>query len=127
MTISELIENAVKYENATETSEAIDIRFSIEDDIITIIVSNPVTDKKHIEVLKDHINKIINAGDRRQLFTERVRNLMENEQSGKSQLGLYRIAYEGKFNLSYTYENDIITVIARRGKEETQEQNYAKL
>jgi hypothetical protein len=39
---------------------------------------------------------------------------MDNPKPGVSQLGLYRIAYEGEFKLDYIYQNGILTVKAER-------------
>lgn len=114
MTVSELIENAVKYGSASPTSKSININFVADAKNIIIIVSNPVEDEGRVNVVKTHIERINNSKDPQQLYIQRLQELLENPHSKNSQLGLYRIVYEGGFSLNYGYENNILTIKALR-------------
>ena len=114
MVVSELIENAIKYRKSQDSAESIDFTFAATDNIITIIVTNPVKDDIHINEFKEHIKRIQNSNNPEELYTNRLRELIEKRDEKKAQLGLYRIAYEGKYNLSYKYDNQILTVTAVR-------------
>jgi hypothetical protein len=61
-----------------------------------------------------HIDEIRNSDDPAELYTRRLQELMDNTVKGKTQLGLYRIAYEGEFSLSYRIDNSRLTIIAER-------------
>ncbi|MBN2547147.1 MAG: hypothetical protein JXB50_15200 [Spirochaetes bacterium] len=114
MTVSELIENAVKYGSASATSKSININFVADTKNIIVIVSNPVDDEGRVKMVKNHIERINASKDPQHLYIERLQELLENPHSKNSQLGLYRIVYEGGFNLSYGYENNILTIKAMR-------------
>jgi len=113
MIASELIENAIKYGSAAEQEKG--IMFDLHADIkqVVIKVSNEIKFKDDYDNLVTHIDKINSTDDIKGLYVERLKKLMESPKE-KSQLGLYRIAYEGKFNLKYEYENNLVTVIAYR-------------
>jgi hypothetical protein len=114
MVVSEMIENAIKYGKSQDFTESIDFTFSVKEKLITITVSNPVEDDKHLSEFREHIQQIKNSDDPAKLYTERLRELLERKHEKKAQLGLYRIAYEGKFTLSYQYDNKLLTVNAVR-------------
>ena len=114
MVVSELVENAVKYGMDIPTVKSINFNFSVSKDVIVISVANPVDQVGHIDELKDHIHDIQNCDDPQSLYIRRLEELLENTNAKRTQLGLYRIAYEGKYDLSYEYDGKIITVNAIR-------------
>jgi len=114
MTVSELVENAIKYGSATQTVKSINLNFVADEKSIVIIVSNPIDNVGHLEVVKSHLDRIKNSNDPQQLYIQRLQDLLENPNIKNSQLGLYRIAYEGQFALNYGYENNILTIKAIR-------------
>lgn len=114
MTMSELIENAVKYGSSTENAKSININFVADEKQIIIIVANPVKDETSVEIVRKHIERINSASDPLELYVQRLQELLENPNLKNSQLGLYRIAYEGNFKLAYGYENHILTIKAVR-------------
>ena len=114
MVTTELIENAVKYCEPTPDMPDIEFELKIRSNIVTIRVVNGVKTVKNADAVQNNIDKIRNSDDHAALYMNRLTELMENPLPGESQLGLYRIAYEGKFSLDYEFENNILTIIAER-------------
>ncbi|MBN2737460.1 MAG: hypothetical protein JXR70_10805 [Spirochaetales bacterium] len=114
MVVSELIENAVKYGEENGECRSIDFKFHTESHRIIIQVTNPVRAKDKLDIFKRHIREIEESTNPLELYTRRLQELMENPGIKKTQLGLYRIAYEGQFKLSYMLKDNILTVEAVR-------------
>lgn len=110
----ELVENSIKYGSSASGSSNIQFDLGTESDRVRIRVSNGIRDENDVENVRTHIDKIRSSGDPGALYTERLQQLMKNSRPGESQLGLYRIAYEGEFTLDYTYRDRILTVLAER-------------
>jgi len=110
----ELVENAIKYGASSAGGNTITFDLSTKSDTVVIKVSNGVRDECDAGNVKSHIDRIKVSGDPGRLYTERLQQLMENPRPGESQLGLYRIAYEGEFALDYKYGDGILTVAAER-------------
>ena len=114
MCAAELVENAVKYGNDTDGVNTVLFDVSVKDGVVCVSVSNSVRDQRDLDSLRFHIDQIKKSSDPSQLYIGRLRDLIENPKGGISQLGLYRIAYEGEFSLDYRYENHVIKVVAFR-------------
>ena len=48
------------------------------------------------------------------LYIGRLREMLTEASMGASQLGLYRIAYEGQFAMEYSFEDGVLEVVASR-------------
>ncbi len=114
MTASELIENAVKYGCSIDNGTGIQFELLVEKNQIKIVVKNKILSSEDFNKVREHIDRIKTADNPQELYLNRLMMLMENTKLSKSQLGLYRIAYEGEFQLDYEYENEILTVTATR-------------
>ncbi|MBN2161074.1 MAG: hypothetical protein JW807_16930 [Spirochaetes bacterium] len=114
MCASELVENAIKYGSAKTGHSNISFDLGIHENKIFIKVSNGIRNEHDAQNVKNHIERVKKSNDPGKLYTERLMELMENPKPGISQLGLYRIAYEGEFTLDYMYQNKILTVMASR-------------
>jgi len=114
MCTSELVENAIKYGSSFRGQNLITFELSASDERISIKVTNGIKDEKDMHNVKTHIDKLKKTNDPGSLYTERLRELMDNPKPGISQLGLYRIAYEGEFKLDYQYLNGVLTIKAER-------------
>jgi hypothetical protein len=114
MCASELVENAIKYGYSSDLNSNITFDMSMDADRVIIKVSNGIKDNEDLKKVKTHIERLKETNDPGKLYTERLMQLMENPKPGVSQLGLYRIAYEGDFKLDYIYENGLLTIIASR-------------
>lgn len=114
MVITELLENAIKYGRSNPEINGIAFNFFADAHKIQIKVANAVISDAHARQLISHINNLNEVGDPMALYTQRLIDMLKNKEHGKSRLGIYRIAYEGEFNLSYEFKNKILTVIAEK-------------
>ena len=114
MCVAELTENAIKYGVETPNGETIQVGLKFVNNKITITVSNGVNSEKDLNNIKTHINKIHESDNPADLYTQRLKELMEDSKQLISQLGLFRIAYEGQFALKYNFCDGKLTVIAER-------------
>ena len=111
----ELFENAIKYGVSTE--DATDVSLEIIYDEISelkIIVSNGIESKDSIKNFSELIESILNSKDLEAMYMQRLNEIAQNPKSGKSYLGLYRIAYETGFKLAYEITGKKLIVIASR-------------
>jgi len=111
MTISELLENAIKYSDNKE----IEVLFEYNEHI-KILISNYVSKKTHINNIINIIEKIKHIHRNDNLYLKRIEEIIKRDKHGESQMGLYRIFYEGEFNLDYYFDNsnNKISIIATR-------------
>jgi len=117
MTASELVENAVKYGFAIDVAADRGIEFQIDvtDREIMVTVTNRAASEQDLTNLVTHIDAINKSDDPQALYVQRLTELMNAEDAyAGSQLGLYRIAYEGAFSLTYEVADSVITVKAYR-------------
>lgn len=114
MTASELIENAIKYGKKTPRNEGVEFQMTMGDGSVVVKVSNGIITEKDFENVKDHIERIRESDDPSRLYVNRLMELMENAEPGVSQLGLYRIAYEGEFSIDYERNKDVLIIKASR-------------
>ncbi|MCU0289940.1 MAG: PilZ domain-containing protein [Acidobacteria bacterium] len=113
MVSTELVENAVKYGEPVPGMTGIEYELIVDEDQISIRVDNGVVTSSNVKEVEKSIEKITRAKDRFKLYTARLAELMESPKLGESQLGLYRIAYEGNCDLAFKYENNILSVMAK--------------
>jgi hypothetical protein len=113
MTLSELLENALKYGEAVPGMPGASYTLQVEEGFIEVQVSNGLTSEESLAELKRRIDAIGAAADKQALYIERLEEIMNNPAVG-GQLGLFRIGCEGGFDLSYRFEPPLLTVTARR-------------
>ena len=100
--LTELIENAVKYgESIPEKKDSnIELHLEIDEGKVQIFISNYVRNNNNLKAFKEHVDKINKTNDPESLYVERLNELMNESKFEESQLGLYRISFEGKFDLT---------------------------
>ncbi len=114
MAISELLENAIKYGLSVKEENDIGFEFICNSNI-TIKVMNKVEFKKNLDSAIKHIEEINSVINPEVLYVKRLNELHQQKIKDEvSQIGLYRIAYEGEFKLSYELDGMSITIIAIR-------------
>jgi hypothetical protein len=113
MTASELVENAVKYGEAVPGAERISFALVASDEAVRVEVTNGTTNAAAVAALRARIDAVTRAEDRTQLYLGRLEQLLASP-SESGGLGLYRIAFEGAFDLPCTYEGQVMTVTAVR-------------
>lgn len=116
MTMSELIENAMKYGEPVPAMPGAKFKLTIDDDVIEIEVQNGVASDDSVANLAATVTAISAAPDqeaREALYVARLQELLDDPSAG-GRLGLYRIGFEGQFDLSCTHDGQVVTVKARR-------------
>ncbi len=113
MVASELLENAVKYGESTPGCPNIDFDIGVQDGLITIRVSNGFTQVEHLERLRNRIEEISSAEDKEQPYIRQLERLLETP-TANAGLGIYRIGFEGEFDLRFEYNEGKLTVTATR-------------
>jgi hypothetical protein len=113
MTAAELTENAIKYGEDVQELPHAWVRLTILPKEIVVIVANGVSDDESVDALRRNIETIQAAQDKQALYLKRLQELTDAP-TAHGRLGLIRIAFEGQFELAYTYTKPIIVVTARR-------------
>jgi hypothetical protein len=113
MTASELVENAIKYGGGVPASENVSFHLEASDEGIRIEVVNGSTNKQGVSELERLIREIMTIEDKQALYISRLSELVAHPgESGK--LGIYRIGFEGGFDLQLDYTDQVVTVTATR-------------
>ena len=113
MVTSELIENAVKYGEEVPAASHIKLSMSMDAEKLVIAVTNGCADLAGVRELERRIQEICEAPDKSTLYMARLEQLLaEPTESGR--LGLYRIAFEGEFDLHFTYRENVVSITATR-------------
>lgn len=116
MVAAELVGNAIKYTDRTASPALPRFSMEITGTRVVIAVSNTVTSAERIREVKTRIDQLAVPANREALYLQRMEELLSGNSTG-SQLGLYRIGYEGAFDLSCTYSESeqLLTIRASRG------------
>lgn len=113
MVTSELVENAVKYGEAVPAAPRISVALTVNETAIIVKVTNGSPDSSAVAELGRRVDEIMSAPDKSVLYLARLEELMSAPtEAGK--LGLYRIAFEGEFDLQLTYREQVVTMTATR-------------
>lgn len=113
MVTSELLENAVKYGEEVPAAKNIKVSLVVDETSITVKVINGSTDATGVAALARRIDEIMSADDKSVLYFDRLEQLMSDPtESGK--LGLYRIAFEGQFDIQLSYQHQVVAITATR-------------
>lgn len=113
MVASELVENAIKYGVSIPALQWARFRCEISAEHILIEVKNGLTDDKALATLRQIVSQMTSVAACEQLYVARLHALLGNPAEA-NRLGLYRIGYEGKFELEYSYADEILQMTARR-------------
>jgi hypothetical protein len=113
MVTSELVENAVKYGEEVAAAPHITVALTVRKNQLVISVTNGSADLSGIKELQRRIEEIVHAPDKSTLYMARLEELLaEPTETGK--LGLYRIAFEGQFDLHFEYIDQVVSITATR-------------
>ncbi len=113
MTASELVENAIKYGESVPAAPKIGVALTLADNKVRIETVNGSRNPSRVAVLLVTVDQIAKAPDREALYLARLEQAMITP-SASGQLGLYRIAFEGRFDLSCSYDDGVVRVTATR-------------
>ncbi len=113
MTASELVENAVRYGHPGSDCGQVQVGLRAGAERVEVTVQSACTNPPGVKELAEHIDRLGEAKDKGSLYLQRLETCLERPRL-PSQLGLYRIGFEGQFDLEYTYDNGVVTVRATR-------------
>ncbi len=116
MGFTELMENSIKYSQETPDYNDINVKITLDNRILDITLSNYVKTEDDLRSLSTIINRINEYGKSENLYLDRINEIISQDGIGKSQLGLYRIAYEAEFAISWekTNNNQITITIKKQ-------------
>jgi hypothetical protein len=81
--------------------------------MLSMSVVNGSTNAAGVAELERRVQELRAAEDKQALYLARLEQLLADaDESGK--LGIYRIGFEGGFDLQLEYTNDVVTVTATR-------------
>jgi len=113
MVTAELVENAIKYGESVPGCEDVQVHVVLRPELVHIEVHNGVSVPSSADELFERIRQIQESEDREALYINRLSEMLSSPgQSGK--LGLYRIGFEGKFELECRVEQQVLKVRATR-------------
>jgi hypothetical protein len=113
MTASELVENAIKYGETVPAASTVTLVLEVTPTLLSIRVVNGSTNAAGVAELERRVSELQSAEDKQALYLARLEHLLADaDESGK--LGIYRIGFEGGFDLRLEYMNDVVTVTATR-------------
>lgn len=114
MIISELAENAVKYgKHADDSTPDIRVEVDATTDRIRVAVRCPVQTGRHLQRFEETMNWIQTFDDPFMAYVEKMRDVAQQDPSlEESGLGLVRIEYEGRAELAYELNGEMLTVSA---------------
>ncbi|WP_394846770.1 hypothetical protein LZC95_04810 [Pendulispora brunnea] len=113
MTASELLENALKYGVAIEGASAARFEMHLDEGALTIATTNIVDSDAEGAALRARIEHIMREPDKEALYLQRLQDFMDTSTVAGG-LGLYRVAFEGAFDLQCATGNKMVVVTARR-------------
>src|SRR5262249_49711317 len=104
MAVSEFAENLLKYSATTGDPNAGTIAIGVEQDVVRVRATNTVVSHEDALRVQDAVKKIASSPNVMDLYRGRLRELFENPNLPRAQLGLLRVAFEGGFKLSCAFE-----------------------
>ena len=106
----ELAENVIKHGSGSSVGS---VTVSVRDGEVVIATQNQVVSTQRASVVIARIQDIADRGAR-EMYMTRMLELMQQPSGQGSGLGLFRIAYEGAFQLSCEILGDRLCIYARR-------------
>ncbi len=112
MAVQEFAENLAKYGTSEGAAGTITLRK--EGRRVTIRVQNGACSPEDGERVTRMIAEINAAPSLRELYRLRQRELFDDPTLPRVRLGLLRVAFEGGFRLSCSYEHPLLEIVAER-------------
>jgi hypothetical protein len=113
MAASELVENAIKYGEKVAHHPGIEVSLMCDANTLSLSVASGTSNLEAVRELKRHTEALASNQDKSELYMNRIQTLMEHP-DGCSRLGLYRIGYEGLFDLECSYADNVVRMTATR-------------
>jgi hypothetical protein len=113
MVASELLENAMKYGGAAPSTPTIEFELCVTGELLRLAVTNGIAESADLTRLAARIAEVNAAEDKAKPYIRRLEQLLERP-SERAGLGIYRIGFEGQFELRCSEKDGAVTVIATR-------------
>lgn len=113
MVASELAENLVKYGHSTDGEDSGRVAIEVSDGFVTITSENG-TSREQAEKVLTLVRSIEGSPDVQSLYVSRLMSMAAAPGDGASELGLLRIAFEGGFDITASYQAPRLRLVARR-------------
>ena len=115
LAVCELGENLLKYGGNDNELEAGTIGVSVEDDTVRVRAINRVNSEEDARRVRELLLQIeASAVGVRELYCARLQQLFDHPELPRAQLGLLRMAFEGGFRLTCSYERSELQIVAER-------------
>jgi hypothetical protein len=115
MALTELAENIVKYSAPSASPYAGTIAIGVHDDVILIrAMTDSVLSENDAEFVAETIAEIASTPNVTELYGRRLRELFDDPSLPRAQLGMLRIAFEGGFRLSCSFDAPRLEIVAQR-------------
>ena len=115
LAVCELGENLIKYSSNKGELHAGTIGVSVEGDRVRVRAVNAVESQEDARRVSELVARISSSGaDVKDLYRARLQELFENPELPRTQLGLLRMAFEGGFRLSCSFDHSQVQIIAER-------------
>lgn len=116
MAVSEFAENLLKYSADIASSNAGTIALSIHPGVIRIRVTNKVVTSEDARHVQETIASLAASADTTSLYRTRLEKLLQDPLLPRARLGLLRMAAEGAFRLSCSFDSPLLEIIAERSR-----------
>jgi hypothetical protein len=113
LAVCELGENLIKYSGSADELNVGTIGVSIEAGQVRVRAVNRVTSAEDAKRVTEIVEKIT-VSDIKELYRARLQELFANPSLPRAQLGLLRMAFEGGFRLSCSFEAPQLQIVAER-------------
>jgi hypothetical protein len=110
----ELAENLLKYGAADPTKSAGTIAISVDNNLVRVRTTNTVNSPSDARRVQETVSRISMSASAKDLYRERLVELFGDPSQQRAQLGLLRIAFEGSFKLSCSFEPPLLEIVAER-------------
>ncbi|HTQ07730.1 MAG TPA: DUF6272 family protein [Polyangiaceae bacterium] len=115
LAVCELGENLIKYSGNQDELHAGTIGVSCDGDSVRVRAINQVTSVEDAQRVRELVEKITRSGVAvRDLYRARLQQLFDNPNAPRTQLGLLRMAFEGGFRLSCSFDHSELQIVAER-------------
>jgi hypothetical protein len=112
---SELAENLVKYGVPSQDPRASTITVGVHGNVARIRATNAVSSPADARSVIDIVARIsAPSSNPKELYRERLQELFSTPGAPRAQLGLLRLAFEGGFRLSASFQMPILEITAER-------------
>ena len=114
LAVAELAENVVKYGAHNHNAGASTLAIGLQGRAVRIRVKNPVNSGTDARRVVEAVSRIASSSNVRDLYRTRLAELFADPSLPRAQLGLLRIAFEGRFRLSCDYHDPFLELVAER-------------